>query len=132
MWKVIMGMLGLVAAAFAVLMGIGGAGGGHGWIGALWFSLPLLILYPLVFVRSVSSSEEPLDYDIAVLAVAGVLDLLLAANMAAEQEYVRKLWNLDPSGMTTWLALWGGWQIVGVTTLVRKRWRRLGAKAARS
>ena len=132
MLKFIMGALGLTAGLFALMMGLGGAGGGHGWIGALWFSVPLVILYPLVLIRAVASSWKSSDMDILILCVAGPLDLLLAANMAAEQQYVLKLWSFDASGMILWLSLWAGWQVVGLTTVLRK-WRAgLRSKAAAS
>lgn len=132
MWKFIMGALGLAAGLFALLMGLGGAGGGHGWIGALWFSVPLVILYPLVLIRAVSSSRGSPDMDVVLLCVGGVLDLLLAANMAEEQKYVLKLWSFDPSGMIMWLSLWAGWQVVGLATVLRKWRARLRSKAAPS
>lgn len=131
MWKLIAGALGLAAGEFALLMGMGGAGGGHGWIGALWFSVPLVILYPVVFVRAVFPSGKSSDADVIVLGSGGVLDVLLAVNMAAEQKYVARLWYYDPSGIILWLALWAGWQVVCLTTVLRKLHARIRSTAAR-
>ena len=132
MWKFIMGALGFATGVLALLMGLGAAGGGHGWIGALWFSFPLVILYPLVLIRAVSSDWKSQDMDVAILFVAGPLDLLLAANMAAELQYVLKLWSFDAFGMILWLSLWAGWQVVGLATVLRKRRAAIRSKAALS
>jgi hypothetical protein len=130
--KVVVGALGLLPALVALALGLGGAAGGHGWIGVFWFSIPLLLLYPLVFVRAFASKAETPDKDFIILAVGGAFDLLLAANMVAEREYVGKLWSLDRSGMIMWLALWAGWQVLGVTTALRRRHAGIGAQAPRS
>lgn len=131
MWKVIMAAIGIAVGSAALLMSLGGAGGGHGWIGALWFSVPLVFLYPLVLVRAVPPIGKSSNADAVIVAVAALLDLFLAANMASEQKYVRMQWRFDPTGMSLWLSLWAGWQIVGVTTLLRKRFGRFRSESAR-
>lgn len=130
MLKFIMAALGVAAGLFALMMGFGAAGGGHGWVGALWFSIPLVFLYPIVFVRAVSSSRKSSNTDVVILAVGGVLDLLLASNMAGEQRYVAQLWSFDSSGMIAWLSLWAGWQVVGLTTVLRNWRSRVRSTAA--
>jgi hypothetical protein len=130
MRKVIVGALGLPVWLLAQLMGLGGAGGGDGWIGGFWFSIPLLVLYPLVLIRAFASEREKPEADLIIVGVGAVLDFFLLANMAEELEYVAKLWSFDRSGMILWLALWAGWQVIGLTSVVRNRNSRIQASSA--
>lgn len=128
---VLMGGLGVLLWLIAQVMGLGLTGAGHGWYGAFFFSLPLVVLYPLVFVRAVSSKAGPRDADVGILAAAIVLDLLLLGNIFSwDNGYFMQMWNFDSTFVMIWLALWAGWQVVFVATLLKKSLNRTGGESA--
>ena len=114
-------MVGLLLAIGVVFYAFSMAGGGHGWIAPLWFSLPLIVIYPAVAVRTVSR-DGPLWPSLVMVGAAIVGDVLLRRNVLwDEPEYFEAagIW----AGL--WLVFWFGWQIVLIAaianTLVRVR-----------
>ena len=116
-------MVGLVAWLAAQAIGLLLAGGGHGWNGPFFFSMPLIILYPLAFVGAFSAKAYLPSVPVIILAAAVGLDCLLLANFASEFSYIVKMWRF-PDGasfISLWLGLWAGWQILFAAALLRRR-----------
>ena len=92
------------------------AGGGHGWVSPLWFSLAGFLLHPLAFV-TFSNSERLRVLQLPGLLLALVLDCLLYVFTMDEgvQYFHRVSW-----GAYVWLALWSIWQIALVLTVFRR------------
>ena len=70
-------VVGLAFGMAAAVMGLGLAGGGHGWNGALFLSIPLIVLYPLAFGRVFSTNIKSSDLDVGLIAIAAMFDLTL-------------------------------------------------------
>ena len=122
MRRVMLGALGLLLWLVTQAIGLGLTGAGHGWYGALIFSLPLVVLYPLAFIRAFGSKAESPQDDMRILIAAAVLDLLLLSNMfLLDHDYFIKMGRFDPTIVTVWIALWAGWQVLGVVALLRRR-----------
>jgi hypothetical protein len=115
--------LGLLFWLAAQTIGLGLAGGGHGWNGPFVFSMPLIILYPLAFVGAFCSKAYLPSLHGVILAAAVGLDCLLLANFASEFQYITKMWRFPDGALfiAIWLGLWAGWQILLAATLLRRR-----------
>jgi hypothetical protein len=108
---------GLAVAALAQIVALLVTGAGHGWGQPLLFSPALFVAYPLVFLRLRSPGTLAWT-DVALLAAAGVLDLLLVRGTAAEgTEYFHRVMAMPPIPHL-WLALWLLWQALTVKILV--------------
>jgi hypothetical protein len=120
---VLMMALGLLSWLAAQAIGLGLTGAGHGWTGPFFFSMPLIILYPLAFVGAFCSKDYLPSVPVVFLAAAVGLDCLLLANFASEFPYIVKLWRFPegPSYISLWLGLWAGWQILFAAALLRRR-----------
>jgi hypothetical protein len=101
-------------------MGLMLTGGGHGWYGALVFSLPLAVLYPVAFIRVFDRRTGKREADISILTIAVILDVLLVGNMLLDQYFIR-MWEFDPAFVAIWIALWAGWQLFIVASLLMPR-----------
>ena len=114
---------GLLAAAFTLFLASSMAAGGHGWIGPLPISLPLLLVYPLVLMRFVGRSGRSIWVDLALGALALAANAyLLNDTLGSEYEYFRRV--LDTGTPYIWVAMWLLWQVlVGVTIAVRLKRR---------
>lgn len=106
--------LGAQAIAFSM------SKAGDGWIGPTALSLPLVALYPIALVRLGRSRLGGIKADAAVLMIAVALDVLLACNIELQEPgYFSMAWNMAPSLLFAWLALWLGWQIIALRSLAR-------------
>jgi hypothetical protein len=102
------------------LMGLMLTGAGHGWYGALVFSLPLVFLYPLALIRVFDRHTGKQETDILILILAAILDALLALNMLSNAYFMR-VWEFDPAFVVLWSVLWAGWQPFIVASLLMPR-----------
>lgn len=93
---------------------------GDGWIGPTAWSLPLVALYPIALVRLGRRRLGGIKADAAMLTMAVTLDVLLAYNIERQElGYFALAWDVAPSLVSTWFALWMGWQIIAFATLIR-------------
>ena len=95
------------------------AGGGHGWVAPVEYSLYLFILYPVVLLRAGGWGPSAPALDLVLLAAAVLLDFALAAGTwKNEYQYFMR----DPAHPITliWIALWLGWQAVTIANVVRR------------
>lgn len=121
MRRIVVGALGLLAWMVTQCIAVGLGGAGHGLMGPLVLSALLLPLYPLVFVRAFAAKPESPKHGVNVLVVAAALDLILVGDMALEGDILLKMWRIDWSWVTIWIALWTGWQVLTLATLLKKR-----------
>jgi hypothetical protein len=111
---------GLAIAALAVPL----AGGGHGWMGALWSAFAVITV-PLGALawryRDVSAGRV---IAIVVLVVDGIVDVLLIA--ATRDGHFAVAWRHLAPIVVAWAALWIGWQIPpALGLMVARRARRI-------
>lgn len=113
-----------------MIVGLGLAGGGHGWGGPFFFSMILIVLYPVAFVRAFDAKVKSSDIDAVLLGVAGLLDSFLLMSFFGEAKYVASIWSSDggPLFISLWLAFWAGWQILIVVSLLRRKAGKGGAE----
>ncbi len=131
MQRIFFGMIGAVFWLITQALGLGLTGAGHGWYGAFLFSIPLIILYPLAFIRAFCSKAESVEVEAGILAGAVVLDLMLVTNIfSGDNGYFMQMWRFEAGGIMIWLGLWAGWQILLVGSLLWKKLGRAGAKSA--
>jgi len=110
-------VVGLAVAALAQLLALLVTGAGHGWGQPLRFSPALFVAYPIVFVRLRSPGTLAWT-DVALLAGAGALDLLLVRQTGIEgSEYFHSVMAMPPIPHL-WLLLWLLWQALAVKILV--------------
>ncbi|HEX8363986.1 MAG TPA: hypothetical protein VF603_01725 [Allosphingosinicella sp.] len=110
-------VVGLTVAALAQLLALLVTGAGHGWGQPLRFSPALFVAYPIVFVRLRSPGTLAWT-DVALLAGAGLLDLLLVHQTGIEgTEYFHRVMAMPPIPHL-WLLLWLLWQALAVKILV--------------
>lgn len=123
-------VVGLVFGLATVVLGLGLAGGGHGWGGPFFLSIPLIVLYPLAFARTFRTKVKSSDLDVGLIAVAVMLDLALLGNFSAEYDYFIKMWRFEDGALfiSLWLGLWAGWQVLAAVALARNRLRRTDAQ----
>ena len=101
--------------------GFGVAGAGHGWVSPFYVSISLLLLYPAAVVRLFSKEQSPAA-DGSLLLAAATLDLLLLwCSLAEGSQYVVRIWRFDPALVAGWAALWAGWQVLALASLLRRR-----------
>jgi len=130
MGKILAGTIGALFWLITQALGLGLTGAGHGWYGAFLFSIPLVILYPLAFIRTFCSTAESVEVEAGILAGAVVLDFMLAANiLSGDNHYFMQMWRFEAGGIMIWLGLWAGWQILLVGSLI---WKKLGTAGAKS
>ena len=119
---IVLGTLGLLPALAAQWIALGIGGAGHGWVGPVFFSMPLFLLYPLAFLRALPSPAGAQRADAILLAAAGGLDFLLLGDMIlVEKAYVLAAVGAAPGLVALWLALWAAWQVPAVAALLRNR-----------
>lgn len=122
-------IVGLVGAGALLWLGtqaiaFGISKAGDGWIGPTAWSLPLVALYPIALVRLGRSRFGGTKADAAMLMMAVTLDVLLAYNIERQEPgYFAMAWDVAPSLVFAWLALWIGWQIIALATLIRAVFR---------
>lgn len=120
----IFGVLGLLAWFATQAVALGLSGGGHGWTGPFFFSMPLIILYPLTFILAFSSKARSPNVEVSLWAAAIVLNLLLLANIfSSEHDYFIRMWRFSDGSLfiSIWLGLWAGWQVLFVAALLKRK-----------
>jgi hypothetical protein len=128
---VIYGAIGLSTWLLTEVIALALAGAGHGWGAPMVFSLPLVLLYPTLFVRVFWSESKNRLVDACVLATAAALDLLLLLSPRVEDlGYFSTMWNGDAGWVVAWLALWAGWQMLAVAALLRTSPARIAAESS--
>jgi hypothetical protein len=111
-------VIGLAFAVTTTLIGMAMTGAGHGWITPFFFSFAGFALFPIAFARFVFATETRMGTNIALIAVAVILDVWLLVNTLEEGlRYFHKVGVFA----YVWLALWSIWQIAFVLTAVRRR-----------
>lgn len=121
-------MVGLLCAIGVFFYAFSMAGGGHGWIAPLWFSLPLILIYPAVAVQTVSR-EGPLWPSLAMVGAAIVGDLLLRRNILWDEPQYFEAMGI---WARIWLIFWFGWQIVLVAAIANRLVRVRGPDATKA
>ena len=116
----ISGAVGVSLWLVTQLMGLLLTGAGHGWYGALLFSLPLVVLYPLALIRTFDRRTGKRETDIFILIGAVIFDLFLVGNILSDR-YFLTVWEFDPTFVAIWIALWAGWQPFIVASLLLPR-----------
>jgi len=115
----------LLIAAIALFIGVMLGGAGHGWVAPFFYSLGLLVAYPVALVRMRNAARTP-RVDIAMLGVgAGASLLLLLDIRALESDYFWRIVDFD-MGLPlvfAWLCLWFGWQILVLANAIRAHFR---------
>ncbi|HYW15320.1 MAG TPA: hypothetical protein VE891_04095 [Allosphingosinicella sp.] len=116
-------MIGMLFWLAAQAIGLGLVGGGHGWGEPFFFSMPLIVLYPMAFVAAFCSKAYLPAISAIVVVAAVALDFLVFGSFASESEYIVKMWRFPDGALfiLLWLGLWAGWQILFVIGLVRRR-----------
>lgn len=96
---------------------IGGAG--HGWTSPFWVTFPLLVIYPLVMIRTFLSRANNTGLGVLLIVTAIVLDVVVFQSSMGEIEYVWKVWDIAFVEVVAWIALWFGWQVLLACSFVR-------------
>jgi hypothetical protein len=88
-----------------------------------WLSLPLVLLYPLAFIRAFGATSEPMMRDRHLLAIAALLDVLVLGSIILREDELAKSWRIpeNPLVLISWIALWAGWQMLLIAALVRNK-----------
>jgi hypothetical protein len=120
--RIVLAITGLLIAAFALMLAFGMAGGGHGWVTPLLFSLALFVAYPAVLVRLTATGPRWVVVDLVIVGLGGLADIALF--LAAIQEGTQYFWRVFNSFALIpilWLALWFAWQTLALLCLSRDR-----------
>jgi hypothetical protein len=121
---ILLGGLGLLAWLASQAVALALASGGHGWMPPFFLSMPLLALYPAVFIRAFHSKSEGVALSAVILVIAAVLDLLLLVSLFIEDfGSFYEVWKFDDGWKweIAWLLLWAGWQALAVAALCKRR-----------
>ncbi|MBO9575505.1 MAG: hypothetical protein J7494_07210 [Sphingobium sp.] len=102
--------VGLIAWLAAQTIALGMTGAGHGTYPPLFFSAPLIFLYPTAFIHLFVPGHHRGHRRRQVLAAALLLDVILLACLLAEGNFFLRMWRVEPVFVTVWIALWLGWQ----------------------
>jgi hypothetical protein len=89
-----------------------------------FLSMPLLALYPAVFIRAFPSKFPGVELSVVVLVIAAVLDLLLLVSLFIKDfGSFYEVWEFDDGWKweAAWLILWAGWQALAVAALCKRR-----------
>jgi hypothetical protein len=114
------GAVGLLLWLIAQWIAFGLGAGGHGWLAPFFFTLPLLLLYPLASVRFFASEPGATKLDWVILLTAVLFDLLLALNaLLEERSYFLKAWAMADGVVALWLVFWLGWQGLALATMLK-------------
>jgi hypothetical protein len=120
--RVVLAIAGLLIAAFALMVAFGLAGGGHGWVTPMFFSLALFLAYPAALVRLTATGPRWVSVDLVIVAVGGIADVaLFLATIQEGTQYFWRVFNSFALIPILWLALWFGWQAIALLCLTRDR-----------
>ena len=121
-WRILLAIAGLLIAAFALMLAFGMAGGGHGWVTPMLFSLALFVAYPVALVRLTATGPKGAFADFVIVGLGGLADVALL--FATIQEGTQYFWRVFESFALIpilWLAIWFGWQGIALVCLRRDR-----------
>ena len=134
--KLLFGMLGLLFWAATQFLALGIGAGGHGWLAPFGLSMPLVVLYPLAFVRAFCVTRPWSKVGTGVLLVIAVtLDALMLGSLFLHGDIFWKQWDMFPDDRWVpllWFALWAGWQLLIIASLIKNRRPRRGVCAAQT
>lgn len=131
MGKIFAGTIGALFWLVTQALGLLLTGAGHGWYGAFFFSIFLIVLYPLAFIRAFCPTTRSIETEVGILTGAFVLDLLLLASIfSGDNGYFMQMWRIEPGGIMIWLGFWAGWQLLLIGSLLRKKLGKAGADSA--
>jgi hypothetical protein len=120
--RILLAAAGLLIAAFASMLALGIAGGGHGWITPFFFSLALVPAYPVVLLRLTALGPRWFVVDLALAALAGIADAALYFFTIREgTEYFWRVVDAQAWAPLLWLAIWFAWQPIALYCLWRDR-----------
>lgn len=110
------GAVGLLLGAMCAMLGIGIAGGGHGWITAFFLGWFALAFSPPAFIVLALSPQRGKSAAVFLVTVGAILDFFLLLSIVTDLGYGI---SRGRSGSWVWLACWFPWQIAAVVA-----WRR--------
>jgi hypothetical protein len=111
-------LCGLLVAAFGVIIGAGG----HGWVAASVSATALLTAPAGAAAWLLRRSRRGRRVAFIVLAVNGAIDVLFVLFSAREGfAYAVEAFDHAAFAVLAWAALWVGWQLVPVLSLVNRR-----------
>ncbi|MEO5775015.1 MAG: hypothetical protein ABIQ32_12985 [Sphingomicrobium sp.] len=114
---------GLLLAAVAQVLALGFAGGGHGWVTAVFASLALWVFLPVgfVFASPVRGYKPDRKGILLTLTFIGLIsDISLGyATFSEGMRYFEKAFAAFAPWVFFWLAVWFSWQILNLITLTR-------------
>jgi hypothetical protein len=120
--RIILAIVGLLIAAFALMLAVGMAGAGHGWVTPMLFSMGLFVAYPAVLLRLTATGPEWLVLDRVIVGLAGLADVaLLFATIQEGMEYFWRVFGSVALMPILWLAIWFAWQGLALYCLRRDR-----------
>jgi hypothetical protein len=123
--KAVAVLAGLALAALAQYLALAMAGGGHGWVAPLFYSMLLFIVYPVAFLSRTDTAHPSIAIDVGLLVVAGAADLLLLVQTVTQEgRYFMLVAEMGGPLMAFWLVLWCLWQMLALSTLRRRIARR--------
>jgi hypothetical protein len=112
-------LAGLALAALAQFIAFFLSAGGEGWNAPFLFSVILFAVYPLTLMRMFDIGRTSNRPDVLLLVVGLSADMLLAiGTYSGESRYFARIMSYPAP--YAWLALWGLWQGLAVTTIVRR------------
>lgn len=108
-------IVGIPLAIFTMMLALGLAGGGHGWITPFWVSIVGLIGFPVGIYSLVTKEGVEPGFTGVALTVAALCDLaVLFLTFNEGTEYFGRTFPYN----LLWVAFWASWQfalLVGVT-----------------
>jgi hypothetical protein len=108
-------LLWSVTQFFAMMIG----GAGHGWTTPFFATFPLVIIYPLIMIRAFSLHEKNVLLEIVLIVLAIMMNVFVLRSSLEEISYFWKIWGIGKFEIASWIALWVGWQLLTVYSLVR-------------
>jgi hypothetical protein len=120
--RIILAIVGLLIAAFGLMVAVGMVGGGHGWVTPMYFSLALFLAYPVVLVRLTATGPRWVVVDLVIVGIAAITDFALCfATIQEGMEYFWRVFGGFALIPILWLAIWFAWQGLALYCLKRDR-----------
>ena len=120
--RIIAVVAGLLIAAFAALLALGMAGGGHGWATPVFFSMGLFLAYPAVLLRLTALGRQWFVVDLGIVGLAAAADLALLSGTVNEgTEYFWRVVEMSAAFLILWLLIWFAWQPIALYCVGRDR-----------
>jgi hypothetical protein len=101
-------IFGITLGAFLFAIGVGVGGIGHGWVTPLWFSFIGPVIFPIVIFRLLSFGDHWLGFDIALVGLGVILDMVIYKMTLEEGVHY---FNRAGEFAYVWIAAWMFWQV---------------------